>query len=133
MAKFGHFASGQGNLLQEKFSSVHHHILALGEILLREGEKQRMVMYLSARQLLEENRSTIFTEKKVLYLTHWMLQRCEADEPKEELSSRGHSHRGIGLLQPADGFGQVLSQAQDGLTYRSPNVIYRNTHHQSVM
>lgn len=48
--------------------------------------------------------------------THRVLQRCEADEAEEQFATRRDSHRGVSLLQTPDGLGQVLSQAQDGLT-----------------
>lgn len=50
-------------------------------------------------------------------VSHLVLQRCEADEAQEELSSRGHGHRGVLSCQAVCGPLQALPQAQDGLTW----------------
>ena len=50
-------------------------------------------------------------------VSHLVLQRCEADEAQEELSSRGHGHRGVLSCQAVCGPFQALPQAQDGLSW----------------
>lgn len=50
--------------------------------------------------------------------TDLMLQWCETDEAQEELSSWGHSHRGVHPRQAGCGPFQALPQTQDSFSWR---------------